>query len=87
MKIVPVICFALAAAVAGSTLPVSSGYAAMYPTGSQRQRRTLRNTDAPGGRDSTTASPRFCGSVGPAGSLRLVQAHMKLSDVILTTPS
>jgi hypothetical protein len=35
MKIVPVICFALAAAVAGSTLPVSSGYAAMYPTGSQ----------------------------------------------------
>ncbi len=35
MKIVPVICFALATAVAGSMLPVSSSYAATYLTKSQ----------------------------------------------------
>jgi hypothetical protein len=38
MKIVPVICFALATAVAGSMLPVSSSYAnyvQTYPTQSQ----------------------------------------------------
>ena len=35
MKIVPVICFALATAVAGSMLPVSSSYALTYPTQSQ----------------------------------------------------
>ena len=35
MKIVPVICFALATAVAGSMLPASSSYALTYPTQAQ----------------------------------------------------
>ena len=35
MKIVPVICFALAAAVAGSMLPVSFSYALTYPSQAQ----------------------------------------------------
>ena len=35
MKIVPAICFALATAVAGSMLPVSSSYALTYPTQAQ----------------------------------------------------
>ena len=41
MKIVPVNCFALAAAVAGSMLPVSSSYALTYPTQAQNCASTV----------------------------------------------
>jgi hypothetical protein len=48
MKIVPVICFAVATAVAGSMLPVSSSYALTYPDQAQNCASTGSSTEGVG---------------------------------------
>ena len=48
MKIAPVICFAVAAAVAGSMLPATSSYALTYPTKAQNCAFTGSSTEGVG---------------------------------------